>query len=115
MTIDERIRGIELELSILKRELNPKPKPVTFTPGPWRVGGTDNVNHSIGIDSSGWIQFVDCYWRTDGPKTIEVAKANARLIAEAPAMFAVLLKFCEEDEWNSDEAEAIIKRVRGQA
>ena len=57
----------------------------THTPGPWHVGGNGTVVYA----SDGWAITVTTMVHVRD-NTIELAKANAMLIAAAPDMLAVL-------------------------
>lgn len=64
---------------------------VAYTPGPWRQHQTDGKTYASVRGSSGRC-VADCGSRSD-----EVAQANARLIASAPALLAALAE-CVTDE-----------------
>lgn len=112
----------EMQMRVQVAERSTKPKPVAFTPGPWSVGSFSNDGVAINADGGerrwgnggGWYSMAVAYGQQKHPLSEAIAMANARLIAEAPAMFDVLLELREDDNWDSDYVEEIIKRVRGQ-
>ena len=70
-----------------------------YTPGPWKYGKLDDDNFGI---SAGWIDIATVHNRDDDP----VDEANARLIAQAPALIEALNSIrvnCEV--WQSRESE----------
>jgi hypothetical protein len=95
-----------------------------FTPGPWSSEPNDDDNYDVGTDTTR-VCDVSGFWG----EYIEEGKANARLIAAAPGMYAVCRKFAalyntppvitDEAEWRAvfDEAmqelEAVLAAVSG--
>ena len=83
-----------------------------FTSGKWKSSLYDDgaIVHS---DIAGCI----CEIRHEG-KHKEEHEANARLIAEAPAMYKYIKEIAfryEKDEWISGEAKAIINRINNKS
>ena len=54
-----------------------------FTPGPWRAGG------SLAVWQEAGGVVAQCYW-VSGAIDVDVAEANARLIAAAPELYEAL-------------------------
>ena len=75
---------------------------IKHTPGPWVVGASDFLDQWVYIDApngdpdldyQSWEGFAMAYGCEESPsKGLEKAKANAQLIAAAPAMYALLAK-----------------------
>jgi hypothetical protein len=94
-------------------------------PGPWTVGSPNGEGYDVGIhgaEDEGGLQFIIADMCNDGYDP-DVQAANARLIAAAPDLYAVLLEAMSQginrelgdilgDEWR-DAAEAALEKVRG--
>jgi hypothetical protein len=87
-------------LTIVGREETPAP--VEYTPEPWRIleGSTDNAWTIVGESQTrGKFQIA----RIPDAPTVEECQANARLIAQAPAMHRAAVKLmCL---WGTDDAQ----------
>ncbi len=89
------------------------------TPGPWKLGRLGKSTQHI--DGDLWSSFCKVYVVVGGEKNQE-GEANARLIAAAPEMFA-LLEECEKhmiistqaDMIRLDQIRAAIAKARGEA
>lgn len=84
----------------------------THTPAPWHTGGKNN---SIIYAPDGWaVADANTFHGRDNG---EVQAANARLIAEAPAMYEALIRLQHTLEYvHSDDAKfvaGVLNRVEG--
>lgn len=99
----------DLDESLAKKE------PVTFFPGPYRVGEKDPDRCVVRIHAGSWFGMVHVHWQKGNEQSISVAEATARLLEQAPQMFDVFCGCLENDKPpDFSEMVAIIKRVRGQ-
>lgn len=83
----------------------------TFTPGPWQIKRLLlNPDEVVAVgDADGWF-VADCQTTA---RPVEEIAANARLIAQAPAMLDALVELWEAGEWVWNEAdEATIFTIR---
>jgi hypothetical protein len=80
------------------------------TPGPWRIGQTVQNDGSIAIMAEARIACADDFETPEG-------QANARLIAQAPALLAALEEIYDasRDPYTERIAQAAIKAARGEA
>lgn len=67
------------------------------TPGPWRMNG----NYVSGSDSDGRAMIAHLVVNNDTMFAIGRAEANARLIAEAPAMLAIIRQMLDQARGNA--------------
>lgn len=65
-----------------------------WTPGPWRI--SQNVSRHVIAPKGGVVACAELTW--DGPGSNDIANANARLIAAAPAMYEALKAFVNAEE-----------------
>lgn len=67
-----------------------------FTPGPWSVGGRTRGGHCVFISAQNWTHFAKVVVKMKGGDSdLPEGNANARLIAAAPEMAALLKRYLE--------------------
>lgn len=89
---------------------NPSSDP-KFTPGPWTILGHEDDSGKwssleVAMEQMPFMRV--CFMTSDGPNM-----ENARLIAEAPAMYDLLAKVAAGYEISMADAATVIRRVRG--
>lgn len=89
---------------------------VAHTPGPWKleetVGSFTHGVRACGKNVSGFVAFINTRWVH--PEQCREQEANARLIAAAPDMLAMLKRIPGAD-WTSDDVRAVIAKAEGRS
>jgi hypothetical protein len=127
--VDDPERGDydgELEREPGDRGAVEHPEPTSLTPGPWTFDFDEHAHNyeiTTGQPHGGFVEMVatvSLFTEYGGPKNPTQAEADARAIAEVPAMLALLRAMTAHadrhntrDPQNISEARALLARVRG--